>query len=84
MAIWDSTIGDLIQELVKIGKGAHIFKVDVSRAFRHLNIDPRDYDLLGVNWGVTYIDTRNRHGSQFFQRTRMRCVTSCVSVTSTS
>ena len=67
------TIDDLTQELVKIGKGAHIFKVDVSRAFRHLNADPRDYDLLGVNWGVTFIDTRipfgSRHGSQFFQRT---------------
>ena len=65
------TIDDLTQELVKIGKGAHIFKVDVSRAFRHLNVDPRDYDLLGVNWGVTFIDTRipfgSRHGSQFFQ-----------------
>ena len=52
------TIDDLTQELVKIGKGAHIFKVDVSRAFRHLNVDPRDYNLLGVNWGVTFIDTR--------------------------
>ena len=67
------TIDDLTQELIKIGKGAHIFKVDVSRAFRHLNVDPRDYDLLGVNWGVTFIDMRipfgSRHGSQFFQRT---------------
>ena len=67
-----STIDDLTRELVKIGKGAHIFKVDVSRAFRHLNVDPRDYDLLGVNWDATYIDTRipfgSRHGSQFFQR----------------
>ena len=66
------TIDDLTQELVKIGKGANIFKVDVSRAFRHLNLDPRDYDLLGINWGVTFIDTRipfgRRHGSQFFQR----------------
>ena len=66
------TIDDLTQELVKIGKGANIFKVDVSRAFRHLNLDPRDYDLLGINWGVMFIDTRipfgRRHGSQFFQR----------------
>ena len=64
------TTDDLTQELVKIGKGAHIFKVDVSRAFRHLNVDPMDYDLLGVNWGDTYIDTRIPFGSrQFFQRT---------------
>ena len=66
------SIDDLTRELVKIGKGAHIFKVDVSRAFRHLNVDPRDYDLLGLSWDATYIDTRipfgSRHGSQFFQR----------------
>ena len=34
------TIDDLMQELVKIGKGTHIFKVNVSKAFRHLNVDP--------------------------------------------
>ena len=66
------TIDDLTRQLVKIGRGAHIFKVDVSRAFRHLSVDPRDYDLLGVNWGATFIDARipfgSRHGSQFFQR----------------
>ena len=65
------TIDDLTQQLVKIGRGAHIFKVDVSRAFRHLSVDPRDYDLLGVNWGATFIDARipfgSWHGSQFFQ-----------------
>ena len=65
-------IDDLTQELVKIGKGAHIFKVGMSRAFRQ-SVDPRDYDLLGVNWDATSIDTRipfgSRHGSQFFQRT---------------
>ena len=67
------SIDDLTKELLKIGKGAHIFKVDVSRAFRHLNVDPRDCDLLGLNWNGTYIDTRipfgSRHGSQFMQRT---------------
>ena len=66
------SIDDLTKELTKIGKGAHIFKVDVSRAFRHLNVDPRDYDLLGLHWDGTYVDTRilfgSRHGSQFMQR----------------
>ena len=67
------TIDCLTQELVKIGKGAHIFKVDVSRASRHLSIDPQNYDLLCVNWGTMFIDTRipfgSRHRGQFFQRT---------------
>ena len=67
------TIDDLTAELVKLGKGAHIFKIDVSMAFCHLKIDPFDYDLLGLNWHGTYIDTclpfGFRYGSQFFQRT---------------
>ena len=65
-------IDDLTAELVKLGKGAHIFKIDVSREFRHLKKDPIDYDLLGLNWQGIYIDTclsfGCRHGSQFCQR----------------
>ena len=67
------TLDDLTQRLVKLGRGAHIYKIDVSRAFRHLKVDPFDYDLLGLTWGGTYVDTclpfGTRHGSQFFQRT---------------
>ena len=67
------TLDDLTQRLVKLGKGAHIYKVDVSRAFRHLKVDPYDYELLGLTWRGTYVDTclpfGTRHSSQFFQRT---------------
>ena len=67
------TIDHLTDELVKIGRDAHIFKVDVRRAFRHLKVDPLYLDLLGLNWDGHYVDTcvlfGTRHGSQFFQRT---------------
>ena len=67
------TIDHLTSELKKLGRGAHIFKVDVSRAFRHLSMDPADYDLLGLYWDAAFVDTKLpfgcRHGSQFFQRT---------------
>ena len=67
------TVDHLTDELVKIGRGAHIFKVDISRAFRHLKVDPLDIDLLGLNWEKHYFDTcvpfGTRHGSQFFQCT---------------
>ena len=66
------TIDDITKELVKIGPGCHIYKIDVSRAFRHLKIDPGDYDLLGVRWDAAFFDTclpfGSRHGSQNFQR----------------
>ena len=67
------TIDDLTAELTKLGKGGHLYKIDVSRAFRHLPIDPMDYDLLGLYWDGFYVDKNlpfgTRHGSQFFQCT---------------
>ena len=66
------TIDDITKELVKIGPGCHIYKIDISRAFRHLKIDPGDYDLLGLRWDTAFYDTclpfGSRHGSQSFQR----------------
>ena len=66
------TIDDITKELVNIGPGCHIYKTDVSRAFRHLKIDPGDYDLLGLRWDAAFFDTclpfGSRHGSQNFQR----------------
>ena len=65
------TIDDLTAELTKSRKGAHLYKIDVSRAFCHLYIDPFDYDLLGLYWDGFYLDKNlpfgTRHGSQFFQ-----------------
>ena len=66
------TVDDITSELKRLGRGAHIYKVDVSRAFRHVKVDPRDYDLLGLYWGGYYVDScvpfGTRHGSQIFQR----------------
>ena len=42
------------------------------RVFRHVKVDPGDYDLLGLEWNGHYVDTCVpfwiRHGSQIFQR----------------
>ena len=66
------TIDNITQRLVSLGKGAHIYKIDISRAFRHLKMDPGDLDLLTLCWDGAYIDTclpfGSRHGSQNFQR----------------
>ena len=67
------TIDHLTDELTKIGHGAHIFKVDVRRAFHHLKVDPMDIDLLGLNWNGHYVDMcipfGTIHGSKFCQCT---------------
>ena len=42
------TIDDVTRQVLKRGKGCHIFTIDISRAFRHIPIDPRDINLLGL------------------------------------
>ena len=42
------SVDNITEEVLKLGKGCQIFKVDISRAFRHVPIDPGDLDLLGL------------------------------------
>ena len=66
------TVDDITSQLKRLGRGALLYKIDISRAFRHVKVDPGDYDLLGLDWQGTYVDTcmpfGTRHGSQIFQR----------------
>ena len=67
------SVDHITTEIKRLGTAAHIYKVDVSRAFRHIKLDPSDMDLLGLEWrDVTYVDTclpfGARHGTQIFQR----------------
>ena len=67
------TVDHITDAIKKVGPGAHLFKIDISRAFRHVKIDPFDLDLLGLRWrDITYVDTclpfGSRHGTQIFQR----------------
>ena len=74
LALTFPTVDVITTELKRLGRGAHLYKIDVSRAFRHVRIDPGDYDLLGLHWRDAYVDTYlpfgTRHGSQIFQRLR--------------
>ena len=68
------TVDDIMSELKRLWRGALLYKIDVSRAFRHVKVDPGDYDLLGLHLRHAYVDTcvpfGTRHGSQIFQRQR--------------
>ena len=64
---------DITREVESLGKGCHLYKVDIS----HVKIGPPDYDLLGLEWGnASYIDTClsfwNRHGTQIFKQIKLR------------
>ena len=66
------SINNIIHQIRTLGKGCHLYNVDISRAFRHVKLDPRDYHLLGlyhVNWYFdTYLPFGYHHGSTLFQR----------------
>ena len=66
------SVNDITNALKRLGKGAFLYKVDVSHVFHHMKLDPGDYDLLGLQWDGTYINTcmlfGTRHRSQIFQR----------------
>ena len=67
------TIDMITQRLCDLGPGAHIYKIDLARAFRQLFVDPSDWDLLGLYWdGNYYGDCRvpfgYRNGSMFQTR----------------
>ena len=65
------TIDHITDQLKALGKGCHLYKIDISRAFRHIKVDPLDYDLLGLSWCHVYVDTcvpfGTKHGFQIFQ-----------------
>ena len=65
------TVDHIVNELKCVGRGAHIFKTDVSHTFHHLKVNPADLDLLGLYWDAHYVDTclpfGSRHGTQNYQ-----------------
>ena len=64
------TIDTITNKLVKLGRGALLYKIDISRAFRHVKIDPADYKYLGKK--KYFLDSclpfGFQHGSAIFQR----------------
>ena len=64
----------LADRIMTLGPGCHLFKIDLSRAYRQLRSDPRDWPFLGISWaGGQYVDTAIpfglRHGASACQRT---------------
>ena len=66
------SLDDITRELKKLGPGALIHKVNISRAFRHIRIDRGDIDLLGIRHKSLFLDRslpfRFRLGSGIFER----------------
>ena len=76
------TVDHITSEFKRLGRGALLYKIDVSRAFRHMRIDPGDYDLLGLQWRDAYVNTCFRSGrimeGKSFSISVTLCITSCI------
>ena len=67
------SIDNITASLCKLGPEAQLFKIDTSRAFRQIKVDPGDIDLLGLQFDNNYFINLSvpfgyRHGSKIFQR----------------
>ena len=67
------SIDNITNSSAKLGPAAQLYKVDISRAFHHLRVDPADIDLLGFQVDQRhYINISTpfgfRQGSLFFER----------------
>ena len=50
------SIDNIVQAVKEVGPSTLMLKIDISRAFRHLKIDPGDLDLLGLCHNKYFID----------------------------
>ena len=67
------TLDTITQKVKENGRGSLLYKIDLSRAFRHIKLDPKDYNLLGLHFSnQIYYDLclpfGFKHGSAIFQR----------------
>ena len=65
------TIDHITNRVKLLGRGCMIYKIDIKRAFRHVKLDPKENDLLGLRQDHWFLDTCQpfgfRHGSALFQ-----------------
>ena len=68
------TVDQIVQKIQDLDSDVLLSKIDISRAFRNLRVDPLDYDALGLHWnGQSYLDISvpmgMKVGSALCQRT---------------
>ena len=53
-----SRVSDVIEQILQMGNGCYLAKIDIHSAFRNIPVHPHDRHLLGMIWNeALYIDT---------------------------
>ena len=53
-----SRVSDVVDQILRMGRGCSLAKIDINSAFCNVPVHPHDRHLLGMIWnGVLYIDT---------------------------
>ena len=50
-------IDNITNKIKTLGRGSLTYKIDISRAFQHVKVDPHDSNLLGLKLDQYYFDT---------------------------
>ena len=66
-------LDNLLNSLQDLGQSAHLFKVDISRTFRNIPVNPADAIHLGIKWQDKYYIDKHLafgavHGTAIFER----------------
>ena len=48
------SVDTITNSLWNLGTSAQMYKIDISRAFHHIKVDPADIDLLGLQFQDKY------------------------------
>ncbi len=52
------SVDEVVEQVLKLGKGTLMAKMDIKHAYRNVPVHPEDRYLLGMKWdGAVYIDT---------------------------
>ena len=51
------SVDDVTLQVTCFGRGCLLYKVDFSRTFRHIKMDPSEYNKLGLKWDGFYFDS---------------------------
>ena len=52
-----ASVDDAVEQILQLGRGTQLVKLDLEKAYRNTPVHPQDHHLLAISWeGSTYVD----------------------------